>query len=313
MPRTAKATEANFALVITKGNKNILKGAGVQTANQLPVIHFGDEQHCYILDKAEMQKLQQHGFTIGKKQKTEIDGVTAVILTNAPAKNDPNKDLTTFINTGVQQLENQCNSKSVANARREIEEYRGYISRLSQTIRMAEDKAACRDVRTKYAPQLTSEWLAITKLPKVLKVRMLKNGVLSVLTDTIYCVDPRTRKEHELGKFELKINMLRPSLRMYNLTRLMENMHAPHVYKDGHACEGNMQSLLPPLFGSGQYSVIAMLAIQFLESVNTADMIGQNIDWWPLSTRGKDVQQANKVNYVRIKKTAKAKRAKATV
>ena len=65
-------------------------------------------------------------------------------------------------------------------------------------------------------------------------------------------------------------------------------MHAPHVFKEGKACLGNAEQVLPDLIAKYQFSIIAMYAIQFIESVNVEDSAGSRITQWPVVEKPKD-------------------------
>ena len=70
-------------------------------------------------------------------------------------------------------------------------------------------------------------------------------------------------------------------------------MQAPHVFLEGHACLGNAQEVLPQLVANLDIDLAAAYAIQFIESVNTADAAGAAIGNWPLA-KEQPVQQEKK-------------------
>ncbi|MBP9772135.1 MAG: hypothetical protein KBD16_04435, partial [Candidatus Pacebacteria bacterium] len=110
--------------------------------------------------------------------------------------------------------------------------------------------------------------------------------VIKIFTDTLYCVDPRTEKRHEIGKFRIDI-YIEGGVRWFNLDRQVNahsgGMQAPHVFNDGHACLGNASEIFPQLIASYEFAAAAMVAIQFIESVNINDQAGMHIDKWPLA------------------------------
>ena len=117
----------------------------------------------------------------------------------------------------------------------------------------------------------------------------ISNGIITVFTDILYCVDPRTDKRHEIGAFRIEIytDGSNDGVHWYNLTRLVEGykkeMQAPHVFPDGKACLGSAQEVFPELIANYEFAAVAMLAIQFVESVNTDDSAGKHIDKWPIA------------------------------
>jgi hypothetical protein len=62
-----------------------------------------------------------------------------------------------------------------------------------------------------------------------------------------------------------------------------EDMNAPHVYSDGHACLGNVEDLFPELIAKRDFASALQLAIVFIESVNVNDSAGKKIDHWPVA------------------------------
>ena len=129
------------------------------------------------------------------------------------------------------------------------------------------------------------EYDKLLSLPQIIRVAVDDN-VLKVYTETLYCVDPRTNKNHEIGEFEIKIPMDgRGGVRWNNLTRRVDgyssNQMAPHIWKDGDACLGNTKEIFPELIANYEFSIVALMAIQFVESVNVDDAAGKHIHLWP--------------------------------
>lgn len=118
------------------------------------------------------------------------------------------------------------------------------------------------------------------------------SGIITVFTDILNCVDPRSGKQHEIGAFRIEIyaDGSDNGVRWYNLTRQVEghkkDMHAPHIFSDGKACLGSTQEIFPELIANYEFAAVAMLAIQFVESVNTDDSAGKHIDKWPIAKKG---------------------------
>lgn len=92
----------------------------------------------------------------------------------------------------------------------------------------------------------------------------------------------------EIGKFRIEIytNGNRGGIRWFNLTRKVDALNGaqmhPHIWKDGSACLGNIEEMVPRLIGSNEYAYLIQVAIEFVESVNTADPAGRFINNWPL-------------------------------
>ena len=137
------------------------------------------------------------------------------------------------------------------------------------------------------------EFDKLLAVPKVLDVQVA-DGVVKVFTDTLYCIDPRTKLTHEIGKFRIEIyeNCVNGGVLWFNLTRQVSayksNMHAPHVFHRGNACYGSTAEIWPELIGAYEFAAAAMVAIQFVESVNVDDGAGKYIDRWPIADISKE-------------------------
>jgi hypothetical protein len=126
------------------------------------------------------------------------------------------------------------------------------------------------------------------ELCRVYKVRSVevKQKSIVIMTDMLYCVDPRSGKRHEIGEFKISIPMDNSSeVTWLNQTRTIQmdgrTMHAPHVSSRGKACFGNTQDLFPMLIKKREYASAVQLAIAFVESVNTSDAWGKGISRFP--------------------------------
>jgi hypothetical protein len=129
------------------------------------------------------------------------------------------------------------------------------------------------DFIKKKAAFLTSEIKAIEVLPNVEKV-ILKTDYIGIYTKTMFC------DLYQLGRFfiTLPLDTDKPVL-MYNLTNRQSDYMAPHVDDDGMPCLGNMCEVFPELIGNREWSTLASLAIQFLETCNNSNYI--DASRWP--------------------------------
>lgn len=127
-----------------------------------------------------------------------------------------------------------------------------------------------------------SEFDKLFELPKILDVRITRDKI-SVFTDTLYCVDPRSNRTHEIGKFRIDI-LPNSGVLWHNLTRKVGGFMAPHVDEGGKACLGTLANTLPDLIARYEFATVATLAISFIESVNIHDSWGRNISSWPIAT-----------------------------
>ena len=130
------------------------------------------------------------------------------------------------------------------------------------------------------------EFDRICAIEKVERVTV-SESIIDVFTDTLYCQDPRSKIVHEIGAFNIKIfvNGDENCIRWFNMTRRVNGyegeMHAPHVFHTGKACMGNTAEAFPQLIAQYKFAACIVLAIQFIESVNTDDPAGRHIDKWP--------------------------------
>lgn len=189
--------------------------------------------------------------------------------------------------------------KSLSDTRRGISEGKVWITQtqkdLVKRIREVVGKEAKLEQmevrRGDHEKRYALEFEKLQQVPKILDVDV-QDGVIRVFTDTLYCTDPRSGKVHEIGRFRIDIstNGASDGVRWFNLTRQVnafkQGMQAPHVFPEGHACLGSLQEALPELIAGYEFSVVAMLAIQFVESVNTADSAGAKINLWPVFVPG---------------------------
>ena len=129
------------------------------------------------------------------------------------------------------------------------------------------------------------EFDKLLEMEKIRDVRV-RDGVVQVFTDTLFCVDPRSQKTHEIGHFRIDFNP-NGEVRWFNLDRKISGygngMQAPHVFPDGRACLGNMQEVIPELIANYEYAALAMVCINFVESVNVEDDAGRHINRWPVA------------------------------
>lgn len=135
------------------------------------------------------------------------------------------------------------------------------------------------------AEELGREFDELCRVYKVRSVEVKQRSIV-IMTDMLYCVDPRSGKRHEIGEFKITIPMDNKSeVTWLNQTRTIKmegrTMHAPHVSSNGKACFGNTQDLFPMLIKKREYASAVQLAIAFVESVNTSDNWGKGITRFP--------------------------------
>jgi hypothetical protein len=160
------------------------------------------------------------------------------------------------------------------------------IREVNGAQRKLEQMTLCHGDELKKYGEEYDKLISLTKISRVEVV----SGVIKVFTDTLYCIDPRTNKPHDIGAFRIEIytNGANNGVRWFNLTRQVvaydsKKMHAPHVFPEGKACLGNTEEIFPELIANYEFAAVAMVAIQFIETVNVEDAAGKYINCWPLA------------------------------
>ena len=151
-------------------------------------------------------------------------------------------------------------------------------------------------------PERERYGLEYDKLLSVAHVQavIVRDSKIIVTTDKLYCADPRSKKLHEIGAFRIEIRTdgNDECVRWFNLDHRIDGyksgMQAPHVFPEGNACLGSAKEIFPSLIASYEYAAVAMVAIQFIESVNTDDDAGKHIDRWPLAPKEMQTAEAKK-------------------
>ncbi len=161
---------------------------------------------------------------------------------------------------------------------------RGIIKLLREAREAARRLERTEADQAQAAVQYAQEFDKLFEVQKIRDVRAI-DGTINVFTEVLYCIDPRSKRCHEIGAFRIELN-LDGDVRWFNLTRkvdgLKTKMNAPHVWSNGNACLGNMDEVIPQLIADYELAALAMICIQFIENVNTDDVAGAYIDRWPV-------------------------------
>ena len=168
----------------------------------------------------------------------------------------------------------------------QVREYQQNIVRLIRETGEAQKKLEqMEDSRAEAVAAYAREFDKLLTVEKIVDVRVDDNTI-KVFTETLYCVDPRTKKRHEIGAFRIELQVS-GKVRWFNLTRKVDGykggMQAPHVFNNGEACLGNMEEVIPQLVAHYEFAALAMIAIQFIENVNIDDPAGRYINRWPIA------------------------------
>ena len=157
---------------------------------------------------------------------------------------------------------------------------------IRETIALKERIRMIKENRPADDPKLVRDFESLTQMEKIVKVDVY-NDSLELYTKPLICVNPDTKKPRAIGAFKIQIDTNRRQIRWFNLTRRVGGygggMNAPHVFSDGHACLGNSDETFHSLLKAKEFVAAAMVAVQFVEEVNTSDSAGRHIDSWPLA------------------------------
>ncbi len=177
--------------------------------------------------------------------------------------------------------------EAIKRGKREVEHLRAkFVQKIRETLAAERKLQELQGSRSKFEPHYAKDFDTLLALDKVVKVKIRRRKVL-VYTRVLCCVDPQTGLRHEMGAFRISL-VSSGKVRFFNKTRwvwVKESsmfLNHPHVLIWGQACLGNTSEIFPELIANHEFAVAAMLAIQFLESVNPDDR-GTNIKRWPIA------------------------------
>lgn len=141
--------------------------------------------------------------------------------------------------------------------------------------------------------RLGKEFDKLVAMP-ALKSVSWRGSMLVVETRMIYCVDPRTGHEHEIGEIKILIDSERAQVCFRNQTHqiagLQPDMQAPHVFPTGKACLGNMDQAIPALVAKFEWAAAIHMCLHFLRAVNVDDPAGKHIDKWPVHRTAEEIE-----------------------
>lgn len=181
------------------------------------------------------------------------------------------------------------NKKTTARRMQELEEKRLFlksqlvmITRQLISAKQKDTIAAKKAIEDKAAVELKN----ILALPKVDKVECTPTRI-HIFTKTLFCHHDELDTTFEVGRMKIEINLtgrFADNVKWFNLDRkvmgLEEDMNAPHVSEDGTACLGPFSEIIPPLVAEFELCALVLVAIQFVESINTSDYsYREDIEW----------------------------------
>lgn len=120
--------------------------------------------------------------------------------------------------------------------------------------------------------------------PKVADL-YIKDGLFIVHTAPIYAYHDVTGDRYYIGNMRIEMNPNNTEVRFYgdNPRKSYWTENDPHPHVDGargSACLGNVSATIAELCSQMELYALTMVCIDFLESVNTSDPAGKNINNW---------------------------------
>jgi hypothetical protein len=137
-----------------------------------------------------------------------------------------------------------------------------------------------------YRGQFAAEFDRLKDVRGVKNVTVARNLVM-LNTDVLCAQHPQSGQKHEIGQFLIVINLHggKAPVRWLNGTRridgVRQGMNSPCVYADGTPILDEIQETMLELIARLELSVVAELAIQFIETVNN-DSPGSHLAKWPI-------------------------------
>lgn len=196
-------------------------------------------------------------------------------------------EVTKPLDMEIARVEAAFNSES-----REVTAFQEQLTQLIRNINT--NRVRLEGLRSRSMSALEQLGKEFDKLREVRGVKDIEiaDTTVKVFTNMLYCRNPATKKLHEIGEFRIELygeqNQSAGCVKWFNLTRTVDGgsgkMNAPHVRLDGNACLGNTSTTFPQLISNYEFSAAAMLAIQFIESVNINDQWGRYIVNWPIAS-----------------------------
>jgi hypothetical protein len=137
--------------------------------------------------------------------------------------------------------------------------------------------------------QFAAEYQNLVQVPRIKDVTA-RNNLVYLRTEKLYARHPRSGSTHELGEFLIIIDLRGGSapVRWFNTMRRVdgarERMNAPNVYANGTPMLDEIQETMLELIARMELSVVAELAIQFVETT-TDDLPFTHLHKWPLAAQ----------------------------
>ena len=133
------------------------------------------------------------------------------------------------------------------------------------------------------------------QLPQIKSI-FLNERSLNVNTNEINVLDSRTGDYHNIGTFEIRIKLSVDRYSESSTVNIINTkyqikafsdgvMQAPHVFRDGHLCHGNIINSVMEYYSQMNIYNLVFSLIMFLESANVDDPAGAQVNKWPVVSK----------------------------
>jgi len=135
--------------------------------------------------------------------------------------------------------------------------------------------------------EFSAEYQRLKDVSRVKEITVSSTLVM-LKTEMLHAQHFDTGQLHEIGEFLIVIDLHggKNPVRWFNSTRRVDGMrpgmHSPTVYADGSPMVDEIQETIIELIARLELSIVAELAIQFIETVNK-DLPGATLVNWPLA------------------------------
>jgi len=244
------------------------------------VVVVGFEFIAEYMNRLFMSNTEAHMYDVDMYSRLSVDGV---------------KKLTSLIDSRPEKLR-ETYEKDVLDLNNEYDEIVLRLREVSNKLIQA--RAALESIRST-SDKCESSYDSLKGLYEHNKIIYIHADVesqkLHIYTRNIYVMDSRTRSWHDIGKMKISIDMSgivyndtpgSNTVSFENMTRRVDgisaNMHAPHIFADGHACHGNMLSMISKAYVDCDVYSMVYILIEFVSSVNVEDPAGKYVTCWPV-------------------------------
>jgi hypothetical protein len=143
------------------------------------------------------------------------------------------------------------------------------------TLQKLEPLKTSRDKREEWADK---EYDALCAIPHIKNVEM-EGTTLRLFTDNIQI----TYKDqiYNMGQYKIEIytDGSNEGVRVFNLTKERNGLQHPHIQRNGHCCLGNISQGVAKLVSEYEYTVLAQLIVNYLETYNPISEYGSIRMW----------------------------------